>query len=280
MNTENILDNINLISEKLFKSVEEQVYKVLDELVVIGPDILKKEPLKNICYSDKINGIIIIANSLILFYIIYFVFNQIINLYNGKATVNIYKSIIKIVVVGIIVNCSYYICEEILNLFKLLYDSIDLFCKEITDVKICFTSLKEVIINIKDFLDNDLLSLNGLIKGMVSFGSVSILINFSIRYVTIIFLVLISPFAFISLSSDITSGIFKSWGKLLIVNLLIQIIVKFIIIIPIVYKNTNTIMYKIILVGSIYLIYKINTFTKEIFIRITGNTEGLNFFKD
>ena len=280
MNVENILDNVNLISEKLFKSVEEQVYKVLDDLVVIGPDILKEEPLKNICYTDGVNGIVIIANALILFYAIYFVFNQIINLYNGKSVENVYKFVIKIVLVGIVVNFSYYICEEILNFFYLLSDCVDLFCKEVTDTKICFVSLKEVIINIEDFLDNDLLSLNGLIKGMVSFGSVSILINFSIRYVTVIFLILISPFAFISLSSDITSGIFKSWGKLLIVNLLVQVIVKFIIIIPIVYKDINTIMYKIILVGSIYLIYKVNTFTKEIFMKITGDTKVSNFLKD
>ena len=32
----------------------------------------KCEPLKNICYTDKINGIIIIANAFILFYAIYF----------------------------------------------------------------------------------------------------------------------------------------------------------------------------------------------------------------
>ena len=280
MNVENILDNINFISEKLFKSVEEQVYKVLDELVIIGPDILKDEPLKNICYSDKINGVIIIANSLILFYIIYFVFDQIINLYNGKSAENMYKFIIKVVIIGIAVNFSYYICEEILYFFKLLSDSVDLFCKEITNIEICFVSLKEIIINIKDFLNEDLLSLNGLIKGMVSFGSVSILINFSIRYVTIIFLIIISPFALISLLSNITSGIFKSWGKLLITNLLVQIIVKFLLVIPIVYKNTNSIMYKIILVGSIYLIYKINIFTKDIFIKITEDTKVFSFLKD
>jgi len=280
MNVENVLDNVNLISEKLFKSVEEEVFKVLDDLVVIGPKILENEPLKNICYSDKINGIIVIANALILFYFVYFAFNQIINLYNGKSVENVYKFIIKIILIGIVVNFSYYICEEILNFFKLLSDCVDLFCKELKDTKICFVSLKEVIINIEDFLNNDLLSLNGLIKGMVSFGSVSILINFSIRYVTVVFLIIISPFAFISLSSGITSGIFKSWGKLLIVNLLVQIIVKFIMIIPIVYKDTSTIMYKIILVGSIYLIYKINTFTKEIFIKITGDTKVSGFLKD
>ena len=59
MNAQNILDNLNVISEKLFKSVEEQVYKVLDDILVIGPNILNDEPLKNLCNVDKTNGIII-----------------------------------------------------------------------------------------------------------------------------------------------------------------------------------------------------------------------------
>lgn len=280
MNAENILDNINLISEKLFKSVENEVYKVLDSLIVVGPEILKSEPLKNICYTDKINGIIVIANALILFYAIYFAIKQFINLYNGEGISNIYKFIIRLVIITIIVNCSYYICEEILNLFNILTDSVDMFCKEISGKEATFENLKEAILNIEDFLDNDLLSLNGLIKGVISFGSVSILINFAIRYVTIVFAILISPFAFISLSSNITTGIFKSWGKILIVNLLVQIIIKFIILIPIMYKDIDSIMYKIILVGTIYLIYRINNFTNEIFSKISSDSNITNFFKD
>lgn len=273
MNAQNILDNLNLISEKLFKSVEEQVYKVLDDILVIGPNILNDEPLKNLCNVDKTNGIIIIANSFIMLYVIYFAISQVINLYNGEAVSNIYKFIIKIVIIGICVNSSYFICNEILSFFEILTDTIDNFCKEVSGINVNFVNLKEVIVNIKDFLNNDLLSLNGIIKGMVSFGSVSILINFAIRYVTVIFLVLISPLAFITLSSKITGGIFESWLKLLIINLFTQIIVKFIILIPIMYKNTSTIMYKIILVGSIYLIYKINTFTKEMFNKIISQTK-------
>ena len=273
MNSQDILNNLNTISEKLFKSVESQVYKVLDDLVVIGPNILNVEPLKKLCSIEKINGIIIIANSLIIMYAIYFAICQIVNLYNGENIVSGYKFIIKLVVVSLFVNFSYYICSEILNLFNLLTESIDIFCKDISGTNINFTSLKEAIINIKDFLDNDLLSINGIIKGMVSFGSVSILINFSIRYVTIIFLILLSPFAFLSLTSRATSGIFETWIKLMVINLSIQIIVKLIILIPIVYKQTNTTMYKIILVGCIYLIYKVNSFTKEIFSKIVGNTK-------
>ena len=133
-------------------------------------------------------------------------------------------------------------------------------------------------ISIEDLLNSDMLSLDGIIKGVISFGSISILINFAIRYVTVIFLIIISPFAFASLSSELTLGIFKTWIKTLIVSLMTQVIVKFIILIPMLYKNVNSMMYKIILVGSIYIIYKINNFTKEIFLKITSDMPKMNIF--
>lgn len=276
MDSNNILNNINIVAEKLFKSVEGQVYTALDKIVVIGPEILNEEPLKNICKNSFVNDISLIANVLVIFYVIYFVFNQFINIYNGNNYENIYKFIIRTVIIEIAITQSYYICEEILNIFKILTNAIDELLKGFCKEDISFESFKKIITNIDDIMNDDLLSLNGIIKGMISFGSVSVLINFAIRYVTTIFLVIISPFAILTLESNISSGIFKSWIKLLFTNLIVQIIIKFVIVIPIMFKNKEDLMYKIILVGSIYIIYKINSFTKEIFAKITESTIGRN----
>ena len=127
-------------------------------------------------------------------------------------------------------------------------------------------------------LKSDILSLNGIIKGIISFGSISILINFSIRYVTVIFLITISPFAFVSLGSELTIGVFKVWFKTLFVTLMIQVVIKFIIFIPLLYKDINSMTYKIILVGSIYIVYKINGFTKELFSKISSDVNIPNIF--
>lgn len=143
---------------------------------------------------------------------------------------------------------------------------------------ISFEGLKETILKIDDLMKADMLSLDGIIKGVISFGSISILISFAIRYVTIVFLVIISPFAFASLSSELTSGIFKTWIKTFFVTLMVQVVIKFIIFIPLLYKNKNSMLYKIILVGSIYIIYKINNFTKEIFSKITSDMPKSNLF--
>jgi len=279
MNVNDIINSLNLISEKLFKSVEGEVYTTLDKIVNISPDILKSDPLKNIFFENKVNGIILIANSLMMLYITYYMFTQLISLYNGNTTENVYTFIIKLVVVFILINNSYFICELILNITIEITSSIELYGEDISGQDVTFSNLKEKIISIKDFMKNDLLSLDGLIKGVISFGAITILINFSIRYVTMIFLLIIFPLALTTLTSNITSGIFKSYFKIFIVTLLTQIVVKLVILIPLMYKDIDSIMYKIVLVGTIYIIYRINTFVKELFVKITEESKYSNIFK-
>lgn len=278
MQAQDILNNLNIIAEKLFKSVETQVFKTLDDIVIIGTDILKMEPLKNIFFENKVNGLIIIANSLILFFFIYYVLSNLIIMYNGNKVSNMYSFVIRIIFVTILVNSSYYICEQVLNILELFTNSIDIFAKDLAGQSVSFVNLKETIISINDFMKSDVLSLDGIIKGMISFGAISVLINFSIRYVTVIFLVIISPFALVSLASDLSVEFFKTWIKLFFTNLLVQIVVKLFILIPLMYKHTNSVMYKIILVGTIYLIYKINNFSKEIFIKFSSQIKSFDIF--
>jgi membrane protein len=280
MEANDIITNLNYLLEKVFKSIEGEIFKTLDKLTIIGPEILKEEPLKNIVFENKVNGLVIIANTLILFFVIYYVFKQLIGIYNGNKIESIYVFIIRIIIVCIIVNFSYYICEEILNIFGILGESIDTYASDLINRKVTFENLKDSIINIENIINTDLVSLDGIIKGIISFGSVSILISFSVRYVTVIFLIIISPLAFVCLSSNLTSGIFNMWVKMLIVNLTLQIGIKLLIFIPLAYKNQNDIIYKIILVGTISLIYKFNIFIKELLARISNENNVKNIFKD
>lgn len=280
MEANDIITNLNYLLEKVFKSIEGEIFKTLDKLTIIGPEILKEEPIKNIVFENKVNGLVIIANTLILFFVIYYVFKQLIGIYNGNKIESIYVFIIRIIIVCIIVNFSYYICKEILNIFGILGESIDTYASDVINKKVTFENLKDSIINIENIINTDLVSLDGIIKGIISFGSVSILISFSVRYVTVIFLIIISPLAFVCLSSNLTSGIFNMWVKMLIVNLTLQIGIKLLIFIPLAYKNQNDIIYKIILVGTISLIYKFNIFIKELLARISNENNVKNIFKD
>lgn len=278
MDAQNIINSLNTVSQKLFKSLDNEIFEKMDDLVNVNSDLFDKSPLKDVFFQDKTNALIIIANSLILFYVIYFVFLKLISIYNGNKSQSIYMFVIKLIIVTVMVNFSYYICREIVNIIGLLTDCVDGGLYDLLGKKVSFVSLKENIVKIDDIINSDFLSLNGIIKGIISFGSISILINFAIRYVTIIFLFIISPFAFICLSNELTIGIFRTWFKTLFVSLMTQIIVKFIIFIPLLYKDINSMTYKIILVGSIYIIYKINGFTEEIFIKISSNNQINNIF--
>lgn len=280
MNSEDILNNLNIVGEKLFKSVESQVYTTLDNILNISADIFKVEPLKTLTSGGNLNGIVLISNALIIFYVVYFVLLQFINSYNGNEIKNPYKYIFKLIIVAILVNNSYFICKEILNVFDGVNESINLFGKELVGSNLSFESLKMKIMEIDKYLSNDLVSLNGVIKTAISFGSLTVLLNLSVRYVTLILLILISPLAILTLSSNLSSGIFFTWLKSFIINLVVQIFVKLIFIIPLIYKDVDDIIYKIILVGSIYLIYRINSFVKEILQSFISNNNIKDIFKE
>lgn len=270
MDNQNVISNLNMLSEKVFKVLEREVYETLDIIIDITPEILNKEPLKSLFSKGDINGIIIIANALILLYILHYIITQIISIYNGKNIENIYQFLLKVIIIGILVNNSHFICEIILKVFNGLSNGINIFCKSFIKKDITFTVLKESIYQIKGIDKSDFVSIEGLIKGMISFGSISALITLSIRYVTVILLILISPIALICLCSNTTKDITKVWFKMLFINLSIELFVKLIILIPIVYKDTKSTIYKVILLGTLYLLYKINSFVEKIFSNLSG----------
>lgn len=264
MDVNNILNSINVISEKIFKSVEGEVYDLLDKLFNISPDILKQEPLKKLIKSDLNDNVIFLLSSLVILFVIIYLITHMISMYNGNEQENIFRFMLKVGVVLIISTSSFYIIETILSLNSMLTDIILSIGEDITKQEISFVSLREVITNLDSFMSSDFLSLNGMIKGIVSFGATAILLTLVVRYVTVIILIIISPVAFMFIASNATYSLFFSWCKTLITNLLMQQVISVILIIPLTLKNTDETMYKIVLTGSIYLLYKINNFSKEL----------------
>ena len=269
MDGQNILNSINIIAEKIFKSVEGEVFQKLDKLLIIDSKILKEEPLKTLFTNAQSEGLIVLGTSFIIFFFIYYVLVRMLSMYNGEENENVFKYILKVIICTICSVSSVYICEQILDISGMLTNVISSIGKSLTGEDICFTNLREIVVNLDSFMGNEALSIDGIIKGIISFGATSILIAFSIRYVTVIFLILVSPLAIMFIASPITSGIFKSWMKMFITNLLLQNIVIIILMIPLSLKETNDNMFKIVLVGSIYLLYKINNFTKDFLGNVT-----------
>lgn len=263
MDVDNILNAINIIVEKIFKSVEGEVFKDLDEFLIINESILDKEPLKTIFVKNNSDGLMVLAMSFVIFFLVYYIITRIIAMYNGENADNIFKYMLRVVVCVICSASSLFLCEQVLSISGLLTEAIANIGKDLTGETVCFESLREVVLNLDEYMSEEALSIDGIIKGVISFGATTILITFAIRYVTLIFLILVSPIAIMFAASSSTYGIFKSWAKMLCSNLMIQNVVIIILVIPISVKNIDNSLFKIILVGSIYLLYKINNFSKE-----------------
>jgi len=263
MEVANIINAINVIAEKIFKSVEGEVFKGLDDLLIINQEILDKEPLKTLFVKSEGEGLIVLVMSFIIFFLVYYLVARMLAMYNGENVDNIFKYMLRIIICVICSASSFFILEQIFNINGILTEVITSIGKDLTGEKICFESLRELVLNLDEYMSEEALSIDGIIKGIISFGATTILITFAIRYVTVIFLSIVSPIAIMFSASSSTHGIFKSWVKMFLGNLIMQNVVVIILMIPIAVRDADSDLFKIILVGSIYLLYRINNFSKE-----------------
>ena len=116
--TELILNTINEIFSKLFSSIDNTIYTLLDDLAFITPEILQNNYLKKMIGESAYSGILLICNSFVLGFIIYYAINYLIShlIYSKIDSPKqfIFKSIIFIS----IMNSSIWICEEIIHIIK------------------------------------------------------------------------------------------------------------------------------------------------------------------
>ena len=70
--TQTIISTINNIFEQLFSSIDNNLYSTFDKITFINSDILKDNYFRNIFGTSTTNGILLIANSLLIAIIIYF----------------------------------------------------------------------------------------------------------------------------------------------------------------------------------------------------------------
>ena len=70
--TQIIIDTINTIFETLFSSIDNNLYAILDDITFINSDILQDKNFENLFGTSASNGILLIANSFLLAFILYY----------------------------------------------------------------------------------------------------------------------------------------------------------------------------------------------------------------
>ena len=143
MEVTNIINAINIIAEKIFKSVEGEVFTGLDDLLIINHEILDKEPLKTLFVKGEGEGIIVLVMSFVIFFLVYYIIARTIAMYNGENVDNIFKYMLRIIVCVICSASSLFILEQILNINGLLTETIISIGKDLTGEKICLQTKRK-----------------------------------------------------------------------------------------------------------------------------------------
>ena len=264
--TQTIIDTINTIFETLFASIDNNLYSVLDEITFINSDILNDSNFEKLFGTSTSNGILLIANSLLLGFLLYYSFKYLMSHITYHKVDSPFSFVIKIVVFGICMNFSFFIVQMLLDLNSNISLAIRSLGENLFGKNICFSELINTI-NTKASIDTsslNIFSIDGLIKSTLSISLLSLVFSYSLRYIMVKVFVLLAPFAFISLCTDNTSWFFKAWLKNLFSLLFIQIIVSLVLLIlfSLDFDDTN-LFNKFVYVGGIYALIRANTFVRE-----------------
>lgn len=264
--TKTIIDTINNIFETLFASIDNNLYTILDKITFINSDILTDKNFGNIFGTSTSNGVLLIANSLLLGFILYYSFKYLMSHITYHRIDSPFSFIIKLVVFGICMNFSFFILQIILDLNSNISLAIRSLGENLFKKDICFAELINTI-NTSMSIDTNSLnifSVDGLIKSTLSLSLLNLVFSYSFRYIMVKLFILLAPFAFLSISLDNTSWFFKSWLKNLFSLLFIQIIVSLVLLLlfSLDFSSSN-LFNKLIYVGGIYSLIKANSFVRE-----------------
>ena len=147
--TQVIIDTINSIFDSLLQSIDFNIYAILDSLTFVDGSIMQTENFKSIFGTSISNGILLISNSLLLAMIIYFSIKYLISHYTYSQIERPYSFLIKLVICGICMNCSFYLMNFILDIFSYFSSAICELGRMLFGKTISFSELIASIITAK-----------------------------------------------------------------------------------------------------------------------------------
>lgn len=282
--TQIIINTINNIFNNLFSSIDNNLYSILDKLLFINEDILKDSFFEYLLGNSLSKSLLIICNSLLFGFSIYYCFRLLFSHFSYIEIEKPYEFIFKLIIFGILINFSYFLCEKILYINYLISSSICEIGKNLFGKEISFSSL---LLDINSIIFIEEISFNifcvdGLLKSFISLGLFNLIFSYSLRYIIIKVFILITPFAILTLINKSTSWFFKTWFRSLLSLLLLQSFVSLILLIIFSLNfNTNDLFSKFLYLGGIYALSKSNSYIKELIGGISTNVSANfnNFIK-
>lgn len=119
-----ILSTINELFGSMFTSIDDSIYSALDEIAFIDTGILSSTYLEKIFGTSSNSGILMIANALLIGFILYFAVRHLLSSFSIIDVQSPAKFILKLILVGIFMNASFFLCTQIINLNSILSTAI------------------------------------------------------------------------------------------------------------------------------------------------------------
>ena len=263
-----ICDTLNSIFFKIFSSIDNTIYSNLDNILFINSDIINDFKFQQLFGTDPTNGLLLLANSLIFGIVLFYILNFVVSHLIYSKIDSPYQFIFKCIIFIACMNSSLWICEKLVDFISIFSDFIREIGYSLTGFEINFSNLiNDINSALYPSLETfDIFSFDGILKLSTTIGIVYILLTYSVRYILCKILILLAPFAFVSLINHHFDGFFKGWLKQFLIILSLQIFVSFALVLGFCLEfQTDNTLSKLIYFAIIAMIAKCHYNVKEIF---------------
>lgn len=207
---------------------------------------------------------------------LYYSISSFISYYTFSSNQHPLQFIFRLLIFTLLMNFSFFLCEQLISLNSLISSSIRSLGENLFNQNICFSGLIEQINSIASIGEDsfNLFSIDGLLKGFISYGLLNLIFSYSLRYIMVKVFILLSPFAIMTLILDRSAWFFKSWFKSFLSLLLLQNFVSIILVVTFSIDYSDDILSKLLYIGSIYALLKANHFIRELIGGISTNVQN------
>ena len=260
-----IVNTINELIQNLFSSIDNNIYSYIDEIIFLTPSSISNNNFEDL-FTTSSNSILVIANALILAYLLYYCVKLFLAYYSGTQVQRPYQFIFKLILCAIIMNSSYFICEQLINITDLITQALQEIGSNFTSKTISFKTLVTELNSVISISGTslDIFSLTGIIKSFCSIGLISLMFSYAIRLIMVKVFIILAPFAILSCSINSFSWFFRSWFRSFFSLLFMQFFITIILIVTLSSDFSSNLISKFLYVGSIYALTKSNTYIRNL----------------
>lgn len=267
-NIQEIINSFFGVISNISSSLSSEIGNCLDSVVFLDETAINNGIIK--CYLEAIPnmkiGMIQIAKTCFLIYIIYFSYKFLTSRLTGELNENLYEFFYKALFTYILIEFSLWFCTSFLNINSTITNWIKYVGETYMEGEISFKALfLKIDKHIKMKPDIGGINLNFIIRVFTSYACVNMVFMYALRLIYIYLYVVFSPIIILTRISKKTSYIFENWIKSFFGLIFLQNVIVIVLRLTLSLSGGGeTIFQKVVLIGCLYAMLHINDLVKEI----------------